>query len=144
MTRAFLESQSSSFYGKCEVLGRKPLGIFVRVVLPFSRPAIVAGAFVVIYEVLSDYGVTAILAFTLIYAIFQTWFGMYDIDSAMRLAAWLMVIIVGLFFLERLLRKGGAIMLNNKSRPLVPMKLKVLTCSGCLFVLREWCFCSDF
>ncbi|MEH7384685.1 iron ABC transporter permease [Bacillus sp. JJ1521] len=125
MTRAFLESQSSSFFENARLLGRKPLAIFFRVVLPLSRPAIVAGAVLVIYEVLSDYGVTSYFGIhTISTAIFQTWFGMYDIDSAMRLAAWLMVIIVGLFFLERLLRQGRRFNVNNKSRALVPMKLK--------------------
>lgn len=125
MTRAFLESQSSSFFENARLLGRKPLAIFIRVVLPLSRPAIVAGAVLVIYEVLSDYGVTSYFGIhTISTAIFQTWFGMYDIDSAMRLAAWLMIVIVGLFFLERLLRQKRRYNINNKSRPLVPMKLK--------------------
>lgn len=125
MTRAFLESQSSSFFENARLLGRKPLAIFIRVVLPLSRPAIVAGAVLVVYEVLSDYGVTSYFGIhTISTAIFQTWFGMYDIDSAMRLASWLMVIIVGMFFLERLLRQRRRYHLNNKTRPLVPMKLK--------------------
>ncbi|MBS4190635.1 iron ABC transporter permease [Bacillus sp. FJAT-49705] len=125
MTKAFLESQSSSFFENARLLGRKPISIFVKVVLPLSRPAIVAGAVLVIYEVLSDYGVTSYFGIhTISTAIFQTWFGMYDIDSAMRLAAWLMVIILGMFILERLLRQRRRYHLNNKSRPLVPMKLK--------------------
>ncbi|QED49261.1 ABC transporter permease [Cytobacillus dafuensis] len=125
MTKAFLESQSSSFFENARLLGRKPLSIFVKVVLPLSRPAIAAGAVLVIYEVLSDYGVTSYFGIhTISTAIFQTWFGMYDIDSAMRLAAWLMVIILGMFFLERMLRKRRRYHLNNKSRPLVPMQLK--------------------
>ena len=49
---------------------------------------------------------------------------MYDVESAMRLAAWLMVIIVGIFILERLLRQRRRYHLSNKSRPLVPVKLK--------------------
>ncbi|MBU8880847.1 iron ABC transporter permease [Bacillus sp. FJAT-29790] len=125
MTKAFLESQSSSFFENARLLGRKPFAIFIKVVLPLSRPAIVAGAVLVIYEVLSDYGVTSYFGIhTITTAIFQTWFGMYDVDSAMRLAAWLMIIIVGMFFLERLLRQRRRYHLNNKSRPLVPMKLK--------------------
>ena len=79
----------------------------------------------VIYEVLGDYGVTSYLGIhTISTAIFQTWFRMYDVDSAMRLASWLMVIIVGIFILERLLRQGRRYHLSNKSRPLVPVKLK--------------------
>ncbi|MBN8204047.1 ABC transporter permease [Bacillus sp. NTK034] len=125
--RAFLENQSSSFLENARLLGRKPFSIFVRIVLPLSRPAIVAGAVLVIYEVLSDYGVTSYFGIhTITTAIFQTWFGMYDADSAMRLAAWLMVIIVGLFFIEKLLRQGRRYNISSKARTLVRQKLKGL------------------
>lgn len=55
---------------------------------------------------LNDFGVTnhfGIQSFTT--AIFKTWFGMYDVDSAIRLAAWLMSLIIGIFVVERLVRK---------------------------------------
>ncbi|MDF0728101.1 iron ABC transporter permease [Cytobacillus sp. S13-E01] len=131
ITRAFLDSQSTSFFENARLLGRKPFAIFLKVVLPLSRPAIVGGVVLVIYEVLSDYGVTSYFGIhTITTAIFQTWFGMYDVDSAMRLAAWLMVFIVGMFFLERLLRQRKRYNLSNKTRPLVPMKLKGLPAAG--------------
>ena len=125
ITRAFLESQSTSYIESARLLGRKPLSVFFKVVLPLSRPAIVGGTVLVIYEVLGDYGVTSYLGIhTISTAIFQTWFRMYDVDSAMRLAAWLMVIIVGIFILERFLRQGRRYHLSNKSKPLAPVKLK--------------------
>ena len=125
ITRAFLENQSTSYIESARLLGRKPLSVFYKVVLPLSRPAIIGGMVLVIYEVLGDYGVTSYLGIhTISTAIFQTWFRMYDVESAMRLAAWLMVIIVGIFILERLLRQRRRYHLSNKSRPLVPVKLK--------------------
>ena len=125
ITRAFLESQSTSYIESARLLGRKPLSVFFKVVLPLSRPAIVGGTVLVIYEVLGDYGVTSYLGIhTISTAIFQTWFRMYDVNSAMRLAAWLMVIIVGIFILERFLRQGRRYHLSNKSKPLAPVKLK--------------------
>ncbi|HHW38428.1 MAG TPA: iron ABC transporter permease [Bacillales bacterium] len=131
ITKAFLENQSSSYIENARVLGRKPVPIFFKVVLPLSRPAIVGGIALVIYEVLSDYGLTSYFGIhTITTAIFQTWFAMYDVQTAMRLAAWLMVMIVGLFFLERLLRQRRRYNVNNKSRPLTPMKLKGFSAFG--------------
>ncbi|OIU67021.1 ABC transporter permease [Rossellomorea aquimaris] len=131
MCRAFLENQSSSFLENARLLGRKPFSIFVRIVLPLSRPAMVAGAVLVVYEVLSDYGVTSYFGIhTITTAIFQTWFGMYDADSAMRLAAWLMVIVVGLFFIEKWLRQGRRYSIGSKARPLTRQRLKGLSAAA--------------
>ena len=136
ITRAFLENQSTSYIESARLLGRKPLSVFYKVVLPLSRPAIIGGMVLVIYEVLGDYGVTSYLGIhTISTAIFQTWFRMYDVESAMRLAAWLMVIIVGIFILERLLRQRRRYHLSNKSRPLVPVKLKGPAGIAALFLL---------
>jgi len=124
ITRPFLENQSTAYFENARLLGRKPLAIFLKVILPLSRPAIVGGALLTVYEVLSDYGVTSYFGIhTIATAIFQTWFGMYDVDSALKLASWLMVAVIGVFLFERLLRKGRHYHLSTKSRPLTPMKL---------------------
>lgn len=127
ITRSFLEHQSASFFENARLLGRKPFFIFLKVVLPLSRPAVVGGVVLVIYEVLSDYGVTSYFGIhTITTAIFQTWFGMYDVNTAMRLAAWLMLIVVGMFIIERILRSRQRYHLPAKSRPLAAMKLRGL------------------
>lgn len=137
ITRAFLESQSTAYIESARLLGRKPFAIFMKVVLPLSRPAIVGGTILVVYEVLGDYGVTSYLGIhTISTAIFQTWFRMYDVDSAMRLAAWLMVIITGMFFLEKWVRQGRRYHVSTKSSALVPVKLKGMT------ALLAFLYCS--
>ncbi|NHN29762.1 ABC transporter permease [Paenibacillus agricola] len=106
ITKAFLEKQSASFIENAQLLGKNPFTIFFRIVLPLSQSAVVGGVSLVAFEVLNDYGVTkyfGIQSFTT--AIFTTWFGMYDVDSAIRLAAMLMSLIIGLFIIERLVRK---------------------------------------
>lgn len=106
ITLAFLEHQSSSYIENARLLGVTGISLFIKVALPIARPAIIAGSMLVIFEVLSDFGVSSYFGVqTISTAIFKTWFGLYDISSAMRLAAWLVIIIIGLFVIERFLRK---------------------------------------
>ncbi|MCL6604692.1 MAG: iron ABC transporter permease [Paenibacillus sp.] len=143
ITRAFFEKQSASYIENARLLGRSPLSIFLRVALPLSRPAIVGGVSLVVFEVLSDYGVTNYFGLhTISTAIFQTWFGMYDVESAMRLAAWLMIIVVGMFILERFLRSHRAYSsTTSKSNPLVPRRLTGLAkWSASIVCLIIWSF----
>lgn len=125
ITRTFLEGQSGSYMENALLLGRKPGAIFLKVVLPLSRPAIIGGLMLVIFEVLSDYGVTSYFGIqTITTAIFHTWFGMYDVDSALRLAAWLMIGVIGLFIVERRIRHNRKYhATTSKSSPLVSRKV---------------------
>lgn len=126
ITKTFLERQSAAFIENARLLGKGPLHIFFRIVLPLSQAAIVGGVSLVAFEVLNDFGVTkhfGIQSFST--AIFKTWFAMSDVDSALRLAALLMCLIVGLFAAERLLRKrkkyGSSF---GRSRPLQRRRLR--------------------
>ncbi|WP_126425217.1 ABC transporter permease [Brevibacillus marinus] len=141
ITRAFLERQSGSYIENARLLGRSSWSIFFRVVLPLSRPALVSGVTLVAFEVLSDYGVVnyyGIQTFTT--AIFKTWFGMYDIDSATRLAAWFLLCIVSLILLERFLRRRRRFSATTgRLSPLAPQRLRGVTAAlatlFCLAVL---------
>lgn len=107
LTRNYLERQSAVYLDNAALLGHGGFSQFFRVMLPLARPAIVAGGMLVVFEIMSDYGVASYFGVqTLSTAIFQTWFGLYDVDSAMRLAAWLMLAVIGLFSLERYLRRN--------------------------------------
>lgn len=126
ITRTFLERQSASYIENASLLGRKSFSLFFRVVLPIARPAIIAGVMLVVFEVLSDYGVATYFGVqTVSTAIFQTWFGLYDVDSALRLAAWLMVVVIGIFIVERYLRRRRQFSsTTTQVRPLAPRKLR--------------------
>jgi len=125
ITRSYLEKQSASYIENAILLGKGHFSIFFRVVLPVARPAIVAGVMLVVFEVLGDYGVANYFGVpTVSVAIFQTWFGMYDVDAALRLAAWLMVIVIGVFAAERFLRRNRQYAsTTTQVRPLHPRKL---------------------
>ncbi|MEC1178419.1 iron ABC transporter permease [Metasolibacillus meyeri] len=132
LTRVFLESQSASFIENARLLGHKPLSVLFRVILPLARPAIIAGIMLVIFEVLGDYGVANYFGVqTVSTAIFQTWFGMYDVQSAMKLAAWLMLGVISLFILERLLRRNRRYgSTTRRSNLLKPQPLKGIAAWG--------------
>lgn len=140
ITSTFLEKQSASYIENAVLLGRKRFSLFAKVVLPISRPAIIAGLMLVVFEVLSDYGVASYFGVqTLSIAIFQTWFGMYDVDSAMRLAAWLMIVVIGIFVIERFLRRNRQFhSTTSQNKPLKPQKLQgaaaVAATSVCAFI----------
>ncbi|MED1725515.1 iron ABC transporter permease [Brevibacillus parabrevis] len=137
IAKTFMEKQSAAFIENARLLGKNSLHIFFRIVLPLSQAAIAGGASLVAFEVLNDFGVTkhfGIQSFTA--AIFKTWFGMYDVDSAIRLAAWLMSLIIGIFVVERLVRRRKKFSSpTSRMTPLRRRKLKGLPKYAVL------CFC---
>ncbi|MBH0230478.1 iron ABC transporter permease [Halobacillus sp. KCTC 3957] len=128
ITRAFLSNQSASLVENARLLGRNPWEVFFKIVLPISRGAIVGGVSLVLLEVLNDYGVVQFFGVpTFSTAIFQTWFGMNDLNSAIKLSATLMFIVFSILILEKVLR--GRKKYSNttaKARPLTPIRLQGL------------------
>lgn len=125
ITRSFLERQSSSLIENARLLGRNSVEIFFLIVLPISRGAIIGGVSLVILEVLNDYGVVKYFGIpTFSTAIFQTWFGMGDIGSAIKLSVILMSFVVIILIIEKLLRgRKKYSFTNSKVRPLQAIPL---------------------
>lgn len=125
ITRIFLSNQAASLIESARTLGKGSLEIFLKVVLPISRVSIIGGVSLVILEVLNDYGVVKYFGIqTFSTAIFQTWFGLGDLDSSIKLAAYLMGIIVFLLVIEWVLRGGKKYSFSTtKVRPLPLVKL---------------------
>ncbi|MBP1943716.1 ABC transporter permease [Cytobacillus luteolus] len=122
ITKAFLENQSASLIENARLLGSNSFGVFFRVVLPLSRTAIIGGVSLVILEVLNDYGVVKYFGIqTFSTAIFQAWFGMGDLDSAIKLAGVLMTIVVLVLVFEKLVRgRQNFNYSTTKIRPIQP------------------------
>ena len=140
ITRAFLERQSASLVESARLLGKKPLAIFFSIILPCSRAAIIGSVSLVILEVLNDYGVVQYFGIqTFSTAIFKTWFAMGDVNSAIKLASSLMLIVLTILILERVLRgRKKYSYTTTKVRPLAPQPLTgikaVLAFSYCLVI----------
>jgi len=126
ITHAFLQKQSASLVEVSKTLGKSPISIFFRIILPISRGAYVAGTTLVVLEVLNDYGVVKYFGIsTFSTSIFQTWFSLGDINSAIRLSVYLMAFVIIVLFLEKLSRGGKQYSYSNTK--IKPLKAKKLT-----------------
>ena len=99
-------NQSRTLIEAGRILGLENNSIFFKLAIPMARPAIIAGLALVIMETLSDFGAVehfAVPTFTI--GIYRTWFGMYDLNTAMQLASLLLIFISFFLILERIERR---------------------------------------
>jgi len=107
-------NHSKSIIESGRVLGLSRFGAFFKLSIPLIRPAIIAGLALVIMETLSDFGAVdhfAIATFTT--GIFRTWYGMYDLETAMQLASFLLIFITIVLFTERISRRKMSFTFEN-------------------------------
>ena len=116
VTRSAFLNQSKSLKESGRLLGLSPSGVFFKIELPLVRPALVGGLMLVIMETLSDFGAVdhfAIQTFTT--GIFRTWYGLYDLDTAMQLSSILLLVIGVFYFIERGTRKTSSYTTDNST-----------------------------
>jgi len=125
ITKTYLRAESASVIDAAKTMGLSSWQIFYKVVLPISRPAIVAGAILAVMEAVSDFGVVDYYGVsTFVTGIFRTWFGMGSVEDASKLAAMLMTFIFLLIFLERFQRRNKKYKSSGKDfRPISKVKL---------------------
>ena len=99
-------NQSKTLIEAGRILGLENKSIFFKLAIPMARPAIIAGLALVIMETLSDFGAVehfAVPTFTI--GIYRTWFGMYDLNTAMQLASLLLIFVSFFLIIERIERR---------------------------------------
>ena len=114
VSRMAFINQSISIIEAGRVLGLSRVGAFFKLSIPLIRPAIFAGLALVIMETLSDFGAVehfAIATFTT--GIFRTWFGMYDLHTAMQLASLLLIFVTVFLVIERISRRKASFVSSN-------------------------------
>jgi iron(III) transport system permease protein len=115
LARAALRDQAAGVYHAARVLGASPSEAARRVVLPLVRPAIAAGAAVVMMETLTDFATVQYFGVdTVTVGVFRIWRGTYDRDAASELATLVLGFALLAIGLERVARRrarfaeGGA------------------------------------
>ncbi len=105
--KAAFQLQSASIFEAASALSTNPLKIFFRVAMPLARPAIAGGLFLVLMEVLNDYGAVTYFGInTFTTGIFKAWFSMGDLEAAIKLSAVLMIVVGVLFVLEKRVQRS--------------------------------------
>lgn len=122
---AFIE-QSVCALEVSRTLGRGPWRTFFSVAVPMARPAIVIGTALVVMETLNDFGTVSLFAVqTFTVGIFEVWLTMNSITAASQLAAVLLVMVLGVLYVERRARAGRRFYnLSSKMRPQLRYELR--------------------
>ena len=126
ISKTYLNAESSSIIDASRTMGFSNFEIFYKVIIPISRPAIVAGVILAVMEAVADFGVMDYYGVsTFVTGIFRTWFGMGSVEDASKLASMLMLFIFILIFLERYQRRNRRYKSSGKDfKPISKQKLK--------------------
>lgn len=126
ISKTYLKSESSSIIDASKTFGFTNFQIFYKVIIPISRPAIVAGVILAVMEAVADFGVMDYYGVsTFVTGIFRTWFGLGSVEDASKLASMLMLFIFILIFLEKYQRRNIRYRSAGKDfKPITKEKLK--------------------
>lgn len=102
LARAALRDQAGDALWVARSLGASRWEAFRRVVLPMLRPAIAAGAAVVVMETLTDFATVQYFGVdTVTVGVFRIWRGTYDRDAAAEIASLVLLFAILVIGLER-------------------------------------------
>ncbi len=106
LSRTSFHYQSHNLIELGQNLGFSKKKLFFSIILPSARPAIFAGLALVSMETLSDFGAVSFFDIsTLTTGIYNAWIAFDDLALANRLSFFLLIFILGLFFIENISRK---------------------------------------
>lgn len=140
LTRSAMREQTPATYEAARMLGDNRLAALRRVVLPMARPSLAAGAALVMMETLTDFATVQYFNVqTVSVGVYQVWRGMFDRETAVELAALVLLIAVMVIGLERLLRGPARFYQKGAPRDIERIRLTgwrgVAATSTCAVVL---------
>ena len=122
----------SNYVNISKNLGLSSFQTFYKVIIPLSRPAIFSGLFLVIMEVLNEYGAVKYFGVnTYTTGIFRSWFSFGDVNGAIQLACILLIIVLFFFVLDKLSIKNSKFYYQKNSQV---QKMKLINWKKSLFM----------
>jgi iron(III) transport system permease protein len=128
LARAAFREQPGGAYEVARSLGAGPAGLFLRVGLPLARPAIAAGAAIVMMETVNDFGVVDFFGVqTLTTGVFTVWLETGNAGGAAQIACVILGAMLALVALEKSGRRQLRFWQSARQvRPVTPRRLSGL------------------
>jgi len=124
LARAAFRMQAATPFYAARSLGSSPWAAFARISLPMARPAIAAGALLVVMETIADFGTVAHFSVqTFATGIYTSWFGLADRGAAAQLALGLLTFALLVAALEQINRGHAAFATRGRYEEFVRFKL---------------------
>jgi iron(III) transport system permease protein len=143
LARASFLYQSQNLIDLGKNLGFTKFKSFYKIVLPASRPAIVAGLSLVAMETLAEFGAVDFFSInTLTTGIYNSWIAFDDLAFANRISFFLLLFIFALFIIENLSRKNAKYHLNTRGG--FKQKEKIKLFGNRSFLAFMFCFLIFF
>ncbi|MEM7506712.1 MAG: iron ABC transporter permease [Pseudomonadota bacterium] len=115
LARAAFRLQAATPFYAARSLGTSPVAAFLRVSLPMARPAISAGALLVMMETIADFGTVAHFSVqTFATGIYTSWFGLADRGAAAQLALGLLFFALLIAALEQINRGAASFAVQGR------------------------------
>lgn len=129
-------SQNASLIDAAKTMGKGNWETFFKVALPLARTAIIAGISILVMELLNDYGAVKYFGIeTITTGIFRTWFSMGDLNTAIRLCAIVLTIVIFFLTIERIQRgKKTLTEMGNQYKKGVLKNLVGFNAVGVIFI----------
>ena len=124
--RAFITHGMTSHIENARLLQKNERQVFFFVILPIAKTAILTGMVLVGLEVMGDFGASHYLGVhTYATAIFRSWLGFRDFDSALRLSGLAVIAVFILLIMKSVVMQFGYRTASNaKSSPVSRKKVK--------------------
>lgn len=106
VAREAFASQGARALEAARALGMGPWRAFARASLPMARPWIAGGTLLALMETLADFGTVAAFGYdTFTTAIYKAWFAMFSTDTALQIAAVMLLVVMALVGIEAASRR---------------------------------------
>ncbi|MEO0697983.1 MAG: iron ABC transporter permease [Pseudomonadota bacterium] len=135
MARTAFRMQAATPFYAARSLGASPMKAFLTISLPMARPAIAAGALLVVMETIADFGTVAHFSVqTFATGIYTSWFGLADRAAAAQLAVGLLAFALLVAALEYMNRGKAAFAAKGRQEAFARFQLVGKRALGAQFI----------